>query len=82
MTSADPIRVNRPLTAARLERRQRLADNLMANINPGGSGSSPGLFVEVGDNAFFTADDGSTGRELWKTDGTPQRPVGRGLLQK
>ena len=34
-------------------------------------GSSwPGPFVRLGDRAFFAADDGVYGRELWRTDGT------------
>ena len=41
------------------------------NIFDGPQGSSPGSFAEVNGTLFFTADDGSTGRELWKTDGTP-----------
>ncbi|NQT14083.1 MAG: hypothetical protein HQ582_15120, partial [Planctomycetes bacterium] len=34
--------------------------------------SEPAEFVEVGDVAFFVAEDTTHGRELWKTDGTPQ----------
>jgi ELWxxDGT repeat protein len=32
--------------------------------------SSPGPFVRFGNRFFFAADDGISGRELWKTDGT------------
>jgi ELWxxDGT repeat protein len=32
--------------------------------------SSPGPFVRFGARAYFAADDGSRGRELWATDGT------------
>ncbi len=41
----------------------------VANI---GSSSNPGIskMVEMGDNLYFTADDGIHGNELWKTDGT------------
>ena len=42
------------------------------NIFDGSQGSSPGSFAEVNGTMFFAADDGSTGRELWKTDGTPE----------
>ncbi|HEY6099915.1 MAG TPA: ELWxxDGT repeat protein, partial [Anaeromyxobacter sp.] len=34
-------------------------------------GSSPAGYVVSGSFAYFTADDGSSGRELWRTDGTP-----------
>ncbi|WP_428306785.1 ELWxxDGT repeat protein [Lacipirellula sp.] len=33
-------------------------------------GGQPQSFVEVAGQLFFTADDGSINRELWKTDGT------------
>ncbi len=47
---------------------------LVKDINPGEAGSlsssyDPGL-TAVGGTAFFVADDGGHGRELWKTDGT------------
>ncbi len=32
--------------------------------------SAPADFLTVGGTTFFTADDGDTGRELWRTDGT------------
>jgi ELWxxDGT repeat protein len=42
---------------------------LVKDINPSG-GSDPRLMTRVGSVAFFTASDGSHGRELWRTDGT------------
>ncbi len=48
----------------------------LADINPGtgssntdDTGDNAG-FVQVGNKMFFSADDGTTGRELWVTDGT------------
>ena len=41
---------------------------------PGGSGlisQGPSNLTAVGRNVFFFANDGVTGRELWKSDGTP-----------
>ncbi len=44
---------------------------MLADINPG-AGSSRPLGAFVFENRFyFTADDGTSGRELWATDGTP-----------
>jgi ELWxxDGT repeat protein len=40
-------------------------------IRPGAAGSNPSSGVILGDRAFFFADDGISGRELWSTDGTP-----------
>src|SRR5262245_58459971 len=34
------------------------------------SDSSPGNFYTAGSTLYFTADDGSSGVELWRTDGT------------
>lgn len=40
-------------------------------INPSlASGSSPKEFTALGRSLYFTADDGTNGRELWRTDGT------------
>jgi len=40
-------------------------------INPSPAvGSSPQEFTVLGKTLYFTADDGTKGRELWKTDGT------------
>jgi len=33
-------------------------------------GSAPANFATIGAITYFSADDGSNGRELWKTDGT------------
>jgi ELWxxDGT repeat protein len=38
--------------------------------NIGQAGSFPREFVKMGNFTFFSADDGITGRSLWKTDGT------------
>lgn len=35
-----------------------------------GKGSSPTDFIRLGSRVFFVADDGTTGRELWITNGT------------
>ncbi len=43
---------------------------LIKDINPGEAHSDPGLFVEMGDIIYFTANDGSNGIELWRTDAT------------
>jgi ELWxxDGT repeat protein len=47
----------------------------VADIRPGVFQFSPGSsypedLTAVGNTLFFTANDGSSGRELWKTDGT------------
>ena len=34
------------------------------------AGSNPANFIKVGTTIFFVADDGTSGNELWKTDGT------------
>src|SRR4051794_5694859 len=53
-----------------LELRRLLAGNWYDGVPVAESGSLPQDFVQAGDTMFFTADDSSHGRELWKTDGT------------
>src|ERR1700712_4610156 len=50
-----------------------LAPRLVKDINTGVASSSsfPSDFITVGGTTFFTADDGDTGVEPWRTDGTP-----------
>jgi ELWxxDGT repeat protein len=43
---------------------------LVADINPGPDSSAPQLFTDVDGVLFFVADDGLTGAELWRSDGT------------
>jgi ELWxxDGT repeat protein len=40
-------------------------------INPGSAGSFPDDLDNVNGTVFFAADDGTTGTEPWKSDGTP-----------
>ena len=56
----------------KLEDRHLLAFDisLFANINQLGISSVPEEVTEVNGEVFFVADDGRTGSELWKTDGT------------
>lgn len=44
--------------------------SLIKDINPGPSHSYPSNFIAMGNQLFFTADDGVHGTELWVTDGT------------
>lgn len=43
---------------------------LVKDILPGGLGSAPAELTDVNGTLFFTADDGVSRRELWKSDGT------------
>lgn len=45
-----------------------LTDHFIEKTN----GAQPSHLVTVGDYAYFTADDGIWGREIWKTDGTEE----------
>jgi ELWxxDGT repeat protein len=53
-----------------LEDRTAPATFLLKDIRPGASGSFPQQMVNVNGVIFFIANDGSTGYELWKSDGT------------
>jgi ELWxxDGT repeat protein len=45
---------------------------MVKDIDPGSDSSNPGpwSFTTIGGTAYFEADDGTHGGELWKTDGT------------
>ena len=59
-----------PLCVEPLEDRLLLDAALVKDILNGPNGSSPKNFVQMGGYAYFTANDGATGNELWRTDGT------------
>ncbi len=77
--SADPLRRRH-----RLDRRRRgrsresfgkatarlWGTSLVADINPGSASSYPSHPVDVNGTAFFAANDGVRGFELWRTDGS------------
>jgi ELWxxDGT repeat protein len=46
------------------------APQLLADVNPGAASSNPSPLVVIGSTAYFAANDGTHGNELWKTDGT------------
>lgn len=52
------------------ELRRATTSTISTIRNIGRAGSFPKEFVKMGAFTFFTADDGTSGRELWKTDGT------------
>ena len=65
-----PRRDGRRLSLEPLETRTLLAVTpQLIDLNPDGA-SAPSDLVTVGDFAYFVADDGTHGRELWRTDGT------------
>jgi ELWxxDGT repeat protein len=43
---------------------------ILKDIRPGSIGSFPRSFTRIGSTLYFVADDGTTGYELWKSDGT------------
>ena len=59
------------LTLERLEARNLMAGlpNLI-DVVSGAGASVPTWFTNVNNTVFFSAQDGSSGNELWKTDGT------------
>lgn len=64
-----------PLSLEPLESRRMLAltASLVSDVNPGPNGSDPADFTGFFNQqlqVIFTADDGSTGRELWRSDAT------------
>jgi ELWxxDGT repeat protein len=63
-TGAETVKT---FTVDQLEARRLLSTNLVADFN----GFYPTDTAEVDGIAYFTANDGVHGRELWKSDGTP-----------
>jgi ELWxxDGT repeat protein len=52
--------------------------HLVADLRPGTRGSRPSELTRLGNVILFTANDGSTGFELWRSDGTT---AGTGLVR-
>src|SRR4030095_3682712 len=48
-----------------------LTPQLLADINIGSGSSSPESLTVVNNVAYFAANDGTHGPELWRSDGTP-----------
>jgi ELWxxDGT repeat protein len=47
-----------------------LVKDIWPDMGPGAESSSPGQLTNVDSTLFFAAQDGTRGRELWKSDGT------------
>jgi ELWxxDGT repeat protein len=65
-------RRRRHITLEALEQRVALSltPQMVMDINPGIAPSFPSSMVAIGSTAYFAADDGVNGGELWKSDGT------------
>ena len=62
----------RALGVESLETRYALSSvPILVDLNASGA-SAPSDFLEIGGVTYFVANNGVNGRELWKTDGTPQ----------
>lgn len=48
---------------------------MVKDIRSGANGSTPGNLTTVNGALFFTADNGTNGTELWKSDGTESGTV-------
>src|SRR5262249_57937372 len=65
-----------PLRLEPLEGRQLLSDGtstgtvLVKDINSGGTTSGPAYLTDVNGTLYFSANDGTHGTELWKSNGT------------
>src|SRR5262245_59393040 len=61
-----------PLCLRTLEDRvtPTLTPQMVLDINTNTLSANPSQLVAIGPTAYFTADDGVNGLELWKTDGT------------
>jgi hypothetical protein len=67
--------VHGPILAADAQVVERLTD-----INPGPADSEPEQLTPAGGIVFFTADDGVTGRDLWRSDCSGSESAGPGLM--
>ena len=69
----------RPLGLEALEDRvtPSLTPQMVLDINTTTLASNPSGMVAIGSTAYFAADDGVHGRELWKSDGTAAGTVAR-----
>src|SRR6266576_2726596 len=67
-----PVRRNHRHVIEPLETRLLLAAQMVADVYPGNLSSNPTSLTNVNGTLYFIADDGVHGRELWKSDGTPQ----------
>src|SRR5262245_51838587 len=47
-----------------------LTPQMVLDINTNTLSANPSQIVPIGSTAYFSADDGVNGRELWKSDGT------------
>ncbi len=48
---------------------------IVKDIRPSGGNSNPSNLLAIDDTVFFAANDGSSGTELWKSDGTEEGTV-------
>src|SRR5262245_46730855 len=55
---------------AAVARGQCLEPELVTDVNSRTASSDPGSFAVLGARLIFVADDGLTGKELWRSDGT------------
>ncbi len=60
----------RQVVGETLEKRELLSLAMLTDINQNERSSLAGKFTQVGSNVYFIADDGVSGLELWKSDGT------------
>lgn len=59
-------------SAESLEQRSLPSNSaVLIDIAPGATASYPERTLNINGTVFFVANNGSTGKELWKTDGTP-----------
>ncbi len=57
-------------TSTELFKNAGATTEMVQDICPGDCGSEPRFLVEAGGNVYFSADNGTNGRELWRSDAT------------